>query len=159
MSFKLGFEAVLLINVATTNAYTTPDWEEVDITRDCALIIESDEVDLSMRRGKGWKTTVGGLKDLPIEIVVVSEKGNPHLELFREASLDRRKTLDLVILDGPLEVASGEDPSIGMRAHFTVLNFEEGQNIADGQLTTITMKVGYFVAGQEPKDFEGTVAA
>lgn len=160
MSYRLGFEAVLLHNTATDNtAYASPTWTENDTVKDMALNLEGDEVDVSMRRGKGWKATARGLRDAPIEIVMVKERGNTLQAAFRDAFFNPRRTLDLLILDGPLQVAAGQVASEGLRAHFEVLSYTENQNLADGQLITVSIKPGYHVAGQEPRDFTGTVAS
>lgn len=155
----LGFEGVLLVNTATTNAYATPTWVEIDTVKNIALKVTSQTADIGMRRGKGWGSQMNSIKDLPIEVEALYEKGNAALNEFFLAAVTPRKFLDCVILDGPLIEAAGGVASKGMRAHFNISDWELGQQLADGQMVKFTMAVGYFIAGQEPKAFTGTVAA
>jgi hypothetical protein len=155
----LGFEGVLLLNTASTTPYATPTWDEIDTVKNMALKVTSQTADIGMRRGKGWGSQMNSIKDLPIEVEALYEKGNADLEQFFLAAITPRKFLDCVILDGPLITPAGGVASKGMRAHFNISDWELGQQLADGQMVKWTMAVGYFIAGEEPKAFTGTVAA
>lgn len=152
MSVALGFEGVIEINTGT---YGTPVWEEVDIIQDCAISESAAEADISMRRGKGFSSTIGTLIGYEISCKLVNERDNAHTALFM-AALRERTTVDLRIMDGPYAVAAAP-VSQGIRAHFAVLTRDEGQAIADANMLDIVLKVGYFPAGQEPKPVEGIV--
>lgn len=155
---RLGFEGVLALNTASSNAYTTPTWTEIDVVKSLTLVIENQTADIGMRRGKGWASSMNAIRDLPIEVEALYEKSNANLAKFFDASITPRMFLDCLILDGPVVAPVGGTASKGMRAWFNVSKWELSQGLGDAMMCKFTLGVGYFVSGQEPKEFTGTVA-
>jgi hypothetical protein len=159
MSFLIGFEGTLLVNTAVMPAgYATPTWAELDTVSETAILVESKETEINMRRGGGWGSNLATIRNAPIEIKAVYEQGNANLTRLRDASLNPKMRLDMLILDGRLIAPVGGVASTGLRAWFTCTKWKLGQNVADGQMLEATLKLAWFPVGQGPQPFTGTVA-
>ena len=159
MSYLIGFEGSLLVTTAVMPAgYTTPTWAELDTVSETAILIESKETEINMRRGGGWGANVATIRNAPIELKAIYEQNNTNLNRLRAAALDPKMRLDMLILDGRLIAPVGGQPSTGLRAWFTVTKWKLGQNVADGQMLEATLKLAWFPTGQGPVSFTGTVA-
>lgn len=159
MSYLVGFEGSLLVNTAVMPAgYTTPTWAELDTVSETAILIESKETEINMRRGGGWGSNIATIRNAPIELKAVYEQNNTNLNRLRAAALDPKMRLDMLILDGRLVAPVGGQASTGLRAWFTVVKWKLGQMVADGQMLEATLKLAWFPTGQAPQSFTGTVA-
>ena len=159
MSYLVGFEASLMVNTAVMPAgWATPTWAELDTVSETAILIESKETEINMRRGGGWGSNIATIRNAPIELKAVYEQNNTNLNRLRAAALDPKLRLDMVILDGRMIAPVGGQASTGLRAWFTVTKWKLGQMVADGQMLEATLKLAWFPTGQEPRSFTGTVA-
>jgi len=153
----MGFEGKFYYSSAAT--YATPTWVEQDTIKNIALVLEGTEADITMRRGKGFKSSALALIDMPLELEMVYEQANSDQQKFFAAFMDRQLLLDCLILDGPVIAATGKTASKGMRAWLEVLKWELGQEIEGVQMLKVSCKPGWFAPGEEPKEFTGTVSA
>ena len=158
MSSKIlmGFEGKFYSN--SGSVYATPTWAEEDTIKNIALVLEGTEADITMRRGKGFKSSALALIDMPLELEMVYEQANTNQQQFFACFMDRQLLMDCLILDGPVVAAAGKTASKGMRSWLEVMKWELGQEIEGVQMLKVSCKPGWFAAGEQPKPFTGTVA-
>jgi len=130
---KIGFEASLYYQ--TDGVAGTAGWNELDIVADVSMNASGDEVEVTTRKGNGWKQYLAGLKDATIEFEAVWDAGEAGYEAIRDAWLNR-SNLGIRMLDGDFAVAGSE----GLEGDFVVTGFQRNEPIGDKIAVSITLK-------------------
>jgi hypothetical protein len=150
MSLKLGFNAKIYLGTApratwgaadATGAHTgaaPTGLSEGSDVKDLSIPIEKTEADVTTRGAGGWETVVGTLKKAAIDIPMIWDPGDAMCAALMKGFLTDAN-VPLAMLDGD-KVTTG---SQGLWADFQVLKADKGEQLADAQMITFSVKPGY----------------
>lgn len=110
---------------------------EIENVKDVTINLEDDESDVTVRAGRGFKATLGGLRDASVDIPMVYDPADPDFLALRKAYATRT-TIPLAFLDGD----KGTDGVCGTWADFSVLKMVKGEELANAQMVTFSVKPG-----------------
>lgn len=122
---KLGLDAILYRGEAGTTAA-----EEVENVKDLSLSLEKGEADVTTRKTKGWRATIGTLKDASVEFGILNDPDDPDYKAFALAFMNNT-SIALFISDGA---------GSGLDADFSITNFSIDQNLEEAQTINVTAK-------------------
>jgi hypothetical protein len=110
---------------------------EITSAKDITVNEEDSELDATTRGGRGYKITVGGLRDVSVDIPILYDPADPHFLALEKARLNRT-TVALAFLDGDKATAG----VVGTWADFSVLKKVKGEELDGLQMVTFTVKPG-----------------
>lgn len=123
MGLKAGIDASLYLN---TGSYGAPTWVEADLFSQVTPNGGWDKADILIRRSHvkyGAKTVI----DLGFSGKMLCDDADPNYQLFLAAWKGLNATVDLLVLDGPLETSG----SFGYRADFQITAGGQDQPVDD----------------------------
>jgi len=135
MGVKLGMEAKLYRN---DGDYETPDWVEMTNVKDLTLNNEKGEADVTTRKNKGWRATVGTLKDGSIEFEMVWDTEDENFTAIQEAYFGNT-SVEFAVMDGDIEEAGSQ----GLRATMSIMNFTRNEPLEEAITVSVTAKPTY----------------
>jgi predicted secreted protein len=125
MSVKLGLDAILYRGAEGSTAS-----EEVENVKDLTLSLEKGEADVTTRKSKGWRLTIGTLKDASVEFSILNDPEDPDYQAFASAFMD----------DTPIALFISDGNGSGLDADFSITNFSIDQNLEEAQSINVTAK-------------------
>ena len=135
MGMRLGMEARLYRN---TGDYATPVWTLLPNVKDLTLGLETAEADVTTRANAGWRATIATLKDGSIEFQMVFDDADASFTALRDAFLNSTP-VEMAVMDGDIAVSGSE----GLRASFSVTNFNRTEALEEAITFAVTMKPTY----------------
>ena len=135
MGMRLGMEARLYRN---TGDYAIPVWTLLPNVKDLTLGMETAEADVTTRANAGWRATIATLKDGSIEFQMVFDDTDASFTALRDAFLNSTP-VEMAVMDGDIAVSGSE----GLRASFSVTNFNRTEALEEAITFAVTMKPTY----------------
>jgi len=114
------------------------DWEQLTCVKDMALNLEHDDVDVTTRAAGGFKETIAGLTDAPIEFDMIGKEDDAGMLVILNAFMSK-KPVGLAIMNGAATVAEGT----GLIADFAILKCNRNEALADAVGYSVTAKPTY----------------
>jgi hypothetical protein len=141
---RYGLDAKIYRN---TGSYGTPSWTELTFVRDVTVAGAATEGDVSTR-GSRLKVTAAVMLDYSIDVEMLKKDDDTSyqalLDVFNHTSAGQ--TIELLIIDGAVSTTGNE----GLRAHFSVVKFDDAQPLDGVQMVSATIKPGPYASGQAP---------
>jgi predicted secreted protein len=108
--------------------------KELTNVKDVTLNLEAGEADVTTRGNKGWRATVGTLKEGSVEFEMVWDSADAGFSAIKDAYFNN-KPVALKILD----YENGE----GLDADFSITNFSRSEPLEEAITVSITAKPTY----------------
>lgn len=134
----MGLDAVLQYNDGT---YGTPDWTPITNVKDLTLSLSTGIADVSTRAGNGWRQEQPTLKEAEITFQMIHDPSDEGFNVIRDAFLATdpdERVVEFWITDQDPVVDSG---ALGFRMAMFVSQFDWGQELEEGQMIDVTLRV------------------
>jgi predicted secreted protein len=131
----LGLDAKLYRN---TGNYASPTWVEVENVKDVTLGLSKSEADVTTRKNGGWRAIVGALKEGVVSFEMLWDTADTDFQAFLDAWLNDT-SIEVLCLDGSVSAGGSE----GLRATFSVIQFERQEPLEEAIKVAVTIKPTY----------------
>ncbi|MBI1374492.1 MAG: hypothetical protein GC159_17380 [Phycisphaera sp.] len=142
MGFRRGMDAKLFIGQSLLSDAVAPGdvtWDEQANVRDLTVNAESAEADVTTRANKGWRATIGTLKDGSLEFEMVWDPGDPGFTAIKNAWLNNEE-IAMAAMDADI----ADNGSQGLVSNFTVTNFSRSEPLEEAITVSVTIKPSSF---------------
>jgi len=136
--FVLGMDCKVYYGAAGTALASLTELTQV---RKAGFSGETGEADVTTRGNGGWKASASTLRSLSGEMEIVFKPGDAGYEALRDA-WKGNTLVSLAVLTGGSTVAGSEGP----HGDFAVTGFNRSEELEEGVVVSVTVKLNKFTA-------------
>lgn len=135
MTFVLGSNCKLYRNAGS---YGTPDWQEIENTRDVDLGLQTGEADVSTRNNNGWEAVVAALLRGELTFGMIYDTADADFAAIQTVYF-ARGTIEFAVADGPI----GTSGTQYWRGTCMITGFDISQPLTGPAEVGVTVKPTY----------------
>jgi len=116
----------------------TPTWVELKNVKDVTTTLQKAEADVTTRANKGWRATIGTLKEGSIEFEMIWDTDDTGFVAVRKAWFED-KLIGIAAMTGDIKTNGSE----GLWADCSVIDFTRGEPLEEAMTVSVTLKPTY----------------